>query len=294
MFSIVIPLYNKDYRVIKTLNSIINQTYLGPFEIIIVNDGSSDGSLEIVKEYFKNKSDIDYTIIDQVNQGVSVARNNGIEKAKYNWICLLDADDELINNALSIYYKLIQDFSKVYFFCGGFTINGKLRETNLDSGYVKDFFLESRKFSFVNTSCTCIKKDLLLKFPFPEGEKAGEDLYVWARIAENFQIVYTREIVADRFHEEDNSRSGRDNVIPYILKYYSENKTRNKSLISYLKYVYFVHLADVASKLRYAAWYNRWKIGLKLFPGFSIFSIPFTFLPIGLLRKIKIKKNEKA
>lgn len=93
--SVVIPLYNKNYSIVRCLNSVLYQTIL-PFEIIIVNDGSTDDSLAVLDDYLKTISvrDVNVIVHDQQNQGVSAARNNGIALAKSNYIALLDADDE--------------------------------------------------------------------------------------------------------------------------------------------------------------------------------------------------------
>lgn len=87
-FSIVIPLYNKEKSITTTINSVLNQT-CGDFELIIVNDGSTDTSLEIVQSI----KDERIRIINQKNGGVSSARNQGIIEAKFDWIAFLDADD---------------------------------------------------------------------------------------------------------------------------------------------------------------------------------------------------------
>ena len=88
MFSVIIPLYNKAPYVAKAIESVLGQTYRD-FEVIVIDDGSIDQSLEVAKT-FENKS---ITIVSQPNSGVSTARNNGVKLAKYPYICFLDADD---------------------------------------------------------------------------------------------------------------------------------------------------------------------------------------------------------
>ena len=89
MFPVVIPLYNKEVYIKNTLNSVLAQT-IKDFEIIVVNDGSTDKSAEVVKSL----SDPRIRLINQVNAGVSVARNRGINEAKADLIAFLDGDDE--------------------------------------------------------------------------------------------------------------------------------------------------------------------------------------------------------
>ena len=100
-FSIIIPLYNKEKFIENTIQSALNQTFLD-FELIVVNDGSTDGSLELVKAFKDQRIKI-YSIR---NDGVSKARNFGIQKASTNLIVLLDADDLWKSNHLEELYNL--------------------------------------------------------------------------------------------------------------------------------------------------------------------------------------------
>jgi len=88
-FSIVIPLYNKEATIARAIQSVLNQT-VQDFEIVIVNDGSTDKGPDIVSAI----KDSRIRLIHQENQGVSAARNKGIAEAKYDLIAFLDADDE--------------------------------------------------------------------------------------------------------------------------------------------------------------------------------------------------------
>ena len=96
LISIIVPLYNKDQYIKRCLLSILNQTY-NDFEIIIINDGSTDNSEQIVRE-LNNKKIRFYTTN---NKGVSHARNFGIREAKGEYVCFVDADDYVSPNYLS-------------------------------------------------------------------------------------------------------------------------------------------------------------------------------------------------
>lgn len=89
--SIIIPAYNVEKYIPRTLESIKSQTFKD-IEVIVINDGSTDNTLTIVKNFLKNV-DFSYKIITQKNQGVSAARNRGIKEAKGKYICFLDGDD---------------------------------------------------------------------------------------------------------------------------------------------------------------------------------------------------------
>jgi len=104
--SVIIPFYNAEHTLLRAVSSVLNQ--INPsWEVILVNDGSSDCS-EQVAENFINDPRIQY--FRQENKGVSTARNLGANKAKTNWLIFLDADDELSLDALSIYQNAIAEF----------------------------------------------------------------------------------------------------------------------------------------------------------------------------------------
>ena len=144
--------------------------------------------------------------------------------------------------------------------------------------------------TILHTSAVCSKRSILLDIGgFPEGEKVGEDLYVWARIAEKYKFCYIPHCLVNVIQEKDLSRSGRDMVNSYILEYYSHNREalKNKKLKKYLIYIYFVHLAEVISRKNYKAFLRRWMIGLSLFPYIAISLFLPSLLPFSMLRKMK-------
>ena len=111
--SVIVPVYNSCEYIGSTLDSIINQDF-SSFELIVVDDGSTDNSLEIIKEKL-SKSTISYEIIHQENAGVSCARNVGIEKASGEYLVFVDSDDYITGNHLSELYNGETDFSLIQF-----------------------------------------------------------------------------------------------------------------------------------------------------------------------------------
>ena len=107
--SVIVPVYNASQYISKTLNSILNQDFEG-FEIIVIDDGSTDNSLEIITRCLDD-SPIPHEIIHQENSGVSVARNAGIDKSKGDYLVFIDADDYVSKNHLSSLYNGKTDFS---------------------------------------------------------------------------------------------------------------------------------------------------------------------------------------
>lgn len=105
-FSIIIPLYNKEKYIQRAVDSVLNQTYQN-FELIIVDDGSTDGSLSAIKNYTGNPK---IRIISQNNKGACSARNTGINSAMYKYIIFLDADDAWMENFLKEICNLINQY----------------------------------------------------------------------------------------------------------------------------------------------------------------------------------------
>lgn len=104
--SVIIPMYNSANDIVRSLNSVARQT-LRVKEIIVVNDGSTDNSADIVEDWRKKNPNMQLVLINQSNGGVSKARNTGLKNAVGNWIALLDSDDEWHNNKLQVQYETI-------------------------------------------------------------------------------------------------------------------------------------------------------------------------------------------
>lgn len=113
MFSVVIPLYNKQHTILRTLYSVLTQT-CAEFEIVLIDDGSSDESVELIEGHIKDPR---LRIIRQPNQGVSVARNRGVEEAKHRYVAFLDADDEWLPTYLEKVGEAIVRFPEAGMYC---------------------------------------------------------------------------------------------------------------------------------------------------------------------------------
>lgn len=202
-FSIVIPLYNKCDSIIKALESIKNQVYRD-FEVIIINDGSTDNSFQVVQDWIDllGKSEqTKYTIFTHSNQGVSTARNTGVQKAQYDYIAFCDADDYWeINHLLNLSLLIDKYSDKVDMFSNAI----KLEQNNLFIfpnlvpyenyfGIVDFFEVTSTSHGFVHTSSICVKKSVIVKNFFPIDMKNFEDVITWARIANNKGVAFSSE-----------------------------------------------------------------------------------------------------
>jgi glycosyltransferase involved in cell wall biosynthesis len=240
-FSVVIPLYNKQDYIAKTIESVLNQNFKD-FEIIIVDDGSTDKGIEIVKNFQKEG----ITIITQKNSGVSIARNRGVEVAKANFIALLDADDFWHENHLFELNKQIQTFPKAGLYCNNYEIyhtNGFSRPADLNLEYNKDCIIVNDFFTASITNCLAwtsavafSKKTFEAIGGFDPELKTFQDLDLWIRIALEYDISFNPEITMSYHFFVDNSLSKNEyNLMRYnALKKYQKHERKNLGLKKYL------------------------------------------------------------
>ncbi|UOK41251.1 MULTISPECIES: glycosyltransferase family 2 protein [Flavobacterium] len=240
-FSVIIPLYNKENYIRNTLKCVLEQSF-SDFEIIIVNDGSTDNGLEIVKEF----TDSRIVILEQTNKGVSAARNTGIEEASGTLIALLDADDYWFPNHLEVLHKLYSDFPDAGMYCSRYKI--KFAENNLYTpklngisenfrGIVPDFFHSSYVDRIAWTSIVAIPKEILKTIGgFNTEVSNGQDLDLWIRIAVKFPAAISDGITAHYHYEISDSLAKRSILNKKLMDFgqFSEDEKKNPSLKKFL------------------------------------------------------------
>ncbi|WP_417371872.1 glycosyltransferase family 2 protein [Gelidibacter japonicus] len=207
MFSVVIPLYNKELSIRNTIQSILDQTFQ-KFEIVIVNDGSTDSSTKVIEEI----NDERIRLIHQENKGVSTARNRGIEEARFEWIAFLDGDDLWRENHLAEITKMMKVYpkEKVYATSYEYSDNRVMfkhpRSTTIFK--VEDYFAESIKESLIWTSIAVIHKTCFKKVgAFNEQFSIGEDIDLWIRLAKVYKLVKSAEVTAIYRVDSENKLS---------------------------------------------------------------------------------------
>lgn len=194
MLSIIIPLYNKELSVKSTIQSVLDQTYQ-EFEIVVVNDGSTDNSIKVVEQF----KDSRIRLIHQENRGVSAARNKGIKKAKFEWICFLDADDLWFEYHLETLKRMIAYYPKELVFTTSFVRSNETTNKNQDESIniIDNYFKAALKSYVTWTSVICINKKVFNKVGyFNVNLNRGEDLDLWARIGKKYRYVKSNLITA--------------------------------------------------------------------------------------------------
>ena len=186
--SVIIPTFNRKKTLARAIQSVISQS-LSPYEILIIDDGSNDGTKEWVKENFQN---IKY--IYQNNHGVSSARNVGIENAYGDWVAFLDSDDEWLPNKLYKQVKAIASNPEVKFFHtneiwirNGVRVN-QMKKHKKYGGYIFEKCLDICR---VSPSSVLIKKEVLDNIGvFDESLRVCEDYDLWLRITSKYPVVF--------------------------------------------------------------------------------------------------------
>jgi len=196
MFSVVIPLYNKSHTISRTLNSVLVQTFM-EFEIVIVNDGSTDDGVQKIIEL---TSDDRIKIINQENQGVSVARNNGVKNSKFEYVAFLDGDDEWFPSYLENIKNAIFSFPKAGMYCSaGIVKNADGSEYYRLADKYKNTICEISFFEnphvFLHTSSTVVSKKAFDQTDgFPLKMQPQEDFALFFSLALKFQVIYCGKI----------------------------------------------------------------------------------------------------
>ncbi len=245
LVSIIMPVYNSSKYVISAIESVFSQSYKD-YELIIINDGSTDNSKELIIDYLKQNKDKDVKYIYQENKGASAARNKGIELAKGEYIAFLDADDLWMPEKLSrsINYINSQEYPTVYsdmyiIDSGGniidqwFKMKKEISEGNIYGDLLKECFI-------VPTNII-IRKACLLENKFDETIRGVEDIDLWLRLARKYNFRVIKEPLTKwRNHEGNYSKNSRIvsenivNVFERELKEWTRKDKYHKVIINIL------------------------------------------------------------
>ena len=203
-FSVIIPLYNKAPYIKKALDSTISQTF-NDWELIIVDDGSTDNSAALCEEFIKTASQTIHQtshIIHQKNAGVAAARNHGVAESHGEYVCFLDADDWWEPTFLEEMNRLITEYPDAGLYATNFVYYkpGKthVEHTNLKTGYINYPEVYASTGSMpVWTGAACMPRKVFDEVGgFPVGIKLGEDFLLWAKTALHYPVAFSEKPLA--------------------------------------------------------------------------------------------------
>ena len=227
--SVIIPTFNRFNLISRAIDSVLSQT-IKPFEIIVVDDGSSDNTSTFIKNNYKSVK-----LIKQNNLGVSKARNVGIKNSSGDWIALLDSDDEWEKNKLEVQIKSLSEYD-YYSVChtneiwirNGIRVNQKKRHQK----YGGDIFDKCLDICRISPSSIMFKKNIIDEVGwFDEGLPICEDYDLWLRITANFKILFIDKPLIIKYggHSDQLSKSV-NGIEAYRIKSL-ENLLSNTKLI---------------------------------------------------------------
>lgn len=243
MFTVIVPLYNKADHILKCVQSILAQTY-PQFELIIVNDGSTDNSLQLLNELKDDR----IKIISQQNAGVSTARNNGAKEAKYGYLAFLDADDWWDPHFLEEMKGLIEKYPDAGLYGSNFyLVKNSIShpstvglDKEFKAGYIDYFQTYANTFCVpINCSFVVLPKSIFdAAHGFKSHLKYGEDFDLWLRIALTHKVAYINKALA--YSNQDvvshnralggNKLYNKDEYFIFNLGYSEPYETKNEQL----------------------------------------------------------------
>ncbi len=202
-FSIIVPLYNKVPYVRKALESVLGQTY-GEYECIVMDDGSTDGSAEVVQNIMRNAQCTmgeKIRLLSQPNQGVAAARNNVAKEARGEYLCFLDADDWWEPTFLEEMARHIALYPDAGLYAANYVYYkpGKTHVAlDMPTGYI-DYpksYLQSTAMPVWTGAVAMPRRVFEEMGGFPIGVKLGEDFLLWARTAMHYPIAFLNRPLA--------------------------------------------------------------------------------------------------
>jgi glycosyltransferase involved in cell wall biosynthesis len=287
--SVVIPLYNKAPYIERALRSVLTQTF-GDFEVIVVDDGSTDGGGKIVESISDNR----IKLFRQENAGVSAARNAGIKAAKGEWIAFLDADDEWVPEKLELQMRAISSHPDAAWVAGGYryirvSAGGMevpqkdfLDEWFEDDCLITDAFLPLTAGHFFWVVTAMVRRDVLLEFGgFDRSLRIGEELNLWLKLALKYpKILYIQKPLAKYY-------GGLDGALmtiayqQYDISYCANSARRVISLIGQVDGSHAKLLAQLARRnilmgVKYALAIGRKDFAKQLLRDFDWFDLGYS------------------
>lgn len=245
LISIIVPTYNRKYCLERALRSIFNQTYKNK-EIIVVDDGSMDGTEELIKDLRMEHPLIFVKL--PFNRGVSHARNKGLEYCRSEWIAFLDSDDEWMVDKLKLQVNFIKTFPQYKLIHGDeIWMRGskQIYPKKKHKKFGGDLFQRSLHLCLISPSTVLIKRNLLEEFSgWNENLRVCEDYDLWLKITSRYLVGFISKQIIVKHGGRDDQLSQRYIVMDYyrilslydLLKNHSLGEENKKQCILMINY----------------------------------------------------------
>ena len=245
-FSVIIPLYNKAPYIAKAIQSVLSQTFTD-YELIIIDDGSKDDSFVTALKAIEGKGNCH--IYRQQNDGVSVARNRGVDFSQGEYLCFLDADDWWDEHFLDGMSKLIDEFPDAGIYGTSYIIVNETKhktrvspigvEQGFEKGYINycQVYAKTLAMPLTSNSVAIPRKVFEEMHGFPKGIKLGEDFILWIHIALKYKVAFLNKPLA--YYNQDVEMENRgvkskgfdpDSFMTFHFKEFEDAEKANSDL----------------------------------------------------------------
>lgn len=235
LVSVVIPTYNREKTIKRSVDSVLNQTY-DNIEVIVVDDCSTDKTYEVIKQY--NDKRVRYYKLEK-NSGACVARNFGIKQAKGKYIAFQDSDDEWYKNKIEFQIKNLVDNKSDIDFCEYEKIDEKncIKFPNEKSKYyIKRFGIEKalRYGNFISTQLLLVKKECFNYYLFDKNLPRLQDYDLVLMLSSKFKFSYTKHCLVTLFVQDDSISKSNEKLKKSIDIMFRKKYKYEKILFSHL------------------------------------------------------------
>ena len=295
-FSVVIPLYDKEEYVAQTLKSVVGQTFQN-FEVIIINDCSTDDSLNVVKTVHDHRIKI---IEHSENKGLSASRNTGINAATHPYIAFLDADDYWDSTYLETIRNLIKEYPNESVFATHYRENFKDKFFIPKSNFpvsskgktflVRDFFEINLGRLILTQSCIVVHKTVFEQIGYyDENVTFAEDIDFYIRCFHTYNLAYYNDVC----HTQNAAISGsvtnsvsHKKTFPKLHKYLNDSDSLDK-FINFYTYCFYRRMKNESARKEMRVYRKQIK-----FNSLTVLQVLFIYLPLPFyLFLIRVKKR---
>ena len=249
--SVIMPVYNGEKTIAHSIGSVISQTNPN-WELIVINDASSDATAQIVQEFAKNDPRI-HLLTNKKNMGIAYSRNHGIQAAQGQWVAFLDSDDSWHEDKLQKQTDhMTQKSAKI-----AYTATVYTNEKSQLSSYIlpagpETTYKDLLKANVMSCSSIMVTRDLMLRHPFPEGFM-HEDYVVWLKILKEVGCAHGLDQPLLQYRMSATSKSG-NRVKSAKMIFYSYRRVGYNGLLALLLTLrYAFHSISKRGKIR-AGW----------------------------------------